>query len=74
MYGCKMGQFRWIHALLDHPWVDILGAEHRRFMHDAKTVAWIESTYGPLPALVAKSHIALDIATSSMKKRGYSSH
>lgn len=57
--------------MLDHPWQGMFGAEHRKLMHDAKTIAWIEATYGPVPALVAKAHIALDITTTNMKQRGY---
>lgn len=70
MFGCAMGQFRWVHQLLDHPWINVFGAEHRKVMHDAKTIAWIESQYGPMAALVAKGHIACDIAFSSLKRKG----
>jgi GTP-dependent phosphoenolpyruvate carboxykinase len=65
-----MGEYRWVHQLLDHPWQEVFGKEHRRIMHDQKTVAWIESQYGPMASLVARSHIAIDLAVSSAKKRG----
>lgn len=65
-----MGQYRWVHQLLDHPWQEMFGREHRKIMHDSKAVAYIEAYYGPVPALVAKGHIALDIAVSSAKQRG----
>ncbi|MDD5614968.1 MAG: hypothetical protein PHH85_02065 [Candidatus Methanoperedens sp.] len=48
----------------------MFGKEHRKIMHDSRTVVWIEMNYGPVPALVAKGHIALDIAVSSAKRRG----
>jgi len=71
-YGCTMGQYRWVHQLLDTTWVKLFGKEHRRLMHDTQTVVWIERTYGPIPAAVAKSHIALDMAFSGWKRRnGY---
>lgn len=69
-FGCNMGQFRWVHRTLDHPWQEMFGKEHRKIMHDSKAIEWIEMRYGPMPALIAKAHIALDIAVSSAKQRG----
>lgn len=70
-FGCRFGQFKFVHDILDHPWQEVFGAEHRKLMHDSKTLEWIEANYGPAIAVVAKAHIALDIATTSMKQRGW---
>jgi len=67
-FGCRMGQFRWVHQFIDQ-YAMLFGPEHRRLMHDSKTVEWFERNYGPMVALVVKAHIALDIAVTSMKKR-----
>ncbi len=64
-----MDQFLWVHKLLDTTWVKLFGKEHRRLMHDEATVLWIERTYGPMAAAVAKSHIALDLTFSGWKQR-----
>lgn len=68
-FGCTMGQYRWVHRLLDHPWVRMFQEEHRKIMHDEKAVQWIEQQYGPVAALVARAHIATDVAFSEYKKR-----
>lgn len=68
-YGCSMGQYRFIHQMLDTQWVKLFGKEHRRIAHDDRMVLYIERTYGPIPAAVAKSHIALDMAFSGWKRR-----
>lgn len=69
-FGCKMGEFRWVHQLMDHPWQKAMGPDHRKLMHDARTVTWMETNYGPMAGLVCKGHIALDLSVSSAKKRG----
>ena len=69
-FGCSYGQFEYVHKLMDHPWVETFGAEHRRLMHDDKAILWIESQYGPMAGLVARGHRALDIAFSGAKHRG----
>lgn len=67
--GCQYGQYQYIHDLMDHPWVSIFQKDHRRLMHDEKTVQWIEQQYGPVAAIVARAHIACDMAFSEYKKK-----
>lgn len=69
-FGCAYGQFQNIHDILDHPWVNLFGKEHRRLMHDEKTVQWIEQVYGPAAAIAARAHIACDMAFSDAKRKG----
>lgn len=69
-FGVEYGSTQYIHHALDHPWVEIFGAEHRRLMHDEKAIQWIGQTYGPFAEIVARGHVALDIAFSNAKRRG----
>lgn len=73
-FGCRYGQFSWVHDLLDHgldtniDYVRLFGVKHRHFLHDMRAVQWVEHNYGSAAASVARLHICLDIVWSQGKR------
>ena len=70
--GCQYGEYEWVHVVMDHgdiDYVGLFGTKHRHFMHDDRTVQYLGSMYGPIVALVARLHIALDLTWTNEKKR-----
>lgn len=67
--GCVLGEYRWIHEMIDQPWQRMFGKRHRKVMHDQDMVAWVAATYGPIAGMVAQGHLTLDLVMSLYAKK-----
>ena len=67
--GCTLGEYRWVHEMMDQPWQQMFGKRHRKIMHDDNTVQWFAMTYGPVVGQVAKGHLIIDLVISQYGKR-----
>lgn len=67
--GCTLGEYRWVHEMMDQPWQQMFGKRHRKIMHDDSTVQWFAMTYGPVVGQVAKGHLIIDLVISQYGKR-----
>ena len=63
MRRCPLGTYDHVHKLLDTAYVKIFEKDHRKILHDAKSVEVIRQQLGPMAATVAMDHIFMDSPT-----------
>ena len=62
-FGVPYGTYLWVHEMMDSGFARIFGKEHRKILHDPKSVEAIRQVFGDEIALVAAWHIHLDSPT-----------
>lgn len=67
--GCPLGEYHWLHELIDQPWQRMFGKRHRKVMHDDKMVQWVTNVYGPVAGQIARGHLIVDLTISLYAKR-----
>ena len=70
VFGVPFGTYHWVHQLMDSPFSQIFGKQHRKILHDAEGVEAIRQQFGDMIALVAMHHITLDFPRTYVIQNG----